>query len=188
MDEAIQQYLDLAGIYYSLAELDMARKTYQSALRLAQHSTDPHHWTWELLNRIADIDMQRTWDVKVPSGCLSKCAPWTQTTPCRAPVDCHQPAAFARRCGNWRTGCLYCPAAWGKNAGKNDVPRQSVYQGNWWQRSPKRTDIRKRPADLFVRNGERLKRESRIGYAGGCAVEYRGITWAQSPWCRQLSL
>ena len=36
VDDAISEYIDLADIYYRLAELDMARKTYTTALRLAQ--------------------------------------------------------------------------------------------------------------------------------------------------------
>lgn len=59
MDDAIQQYMDLAGIYYSLAELDMARQTYQSALRLAQQSPSGRDWPVKILTQIADIDMQR---------------------------------------------------------------------------------------------------------------------------------
>jgi len=38
VDEAIGEYLDLADIYYRLAELDMARKTYTTALRLANRA------------------------------------------------------------------------------------------------------------------------------------------------------
>ncbi len=36
VDEAVSEYIDLADIYYRLAELDMARKTYTTALSLAQ--------------------------------------------------------------------------------------------------------------------------------------------------------
>ncbi len=36
VSEAIGEYIDLADIYYRLAELDMARKTYATALHLAQ--------------------------------------------------------------------------------------------------------------------------------------------------------
>ncbi|NTU63619.1 MAG: hypothetical protein HGB05_09485, partial [Chloroflexi bacterium] len=38
VDETISEYLDLADIYYRLAELDMARKTYTTALRYAQRA------------------------------------------------------------------------------------------------------------------------------------------------------
>jgi len=59
VDEAIQQYIDLAEIYNSLAELDMTRQTYQSALRLTQRSSNPRKWSVDILTRVADIDMQR---------------------------------------------------------------------------------------------------------------------------------
>lgn len=58
VDEAIGEYLDLADIYYRLAELDMARKTYTTALRLAQQDTANRAWSVKLLQRMADIDMQ----------------------------------------------------------------------------------------------------------------------------------
>ncbi len=58
VDEAISEYLDLADIYYRLAELDLARKTYTSALRLAQQGGGKRAWSIKLLKRMADIDMQ----------------------------------------------------------------------------------------------------------------------------------
>ena len=58
VDEAISEYLDLADIYYRLAELDMARKTYTTALRLAQQGGGKRAWSVKLLQRMADIDMQ----------------------------------------------------------------------------------------------------------------------------------
>jgi tetratricopeptide (TPR) repeat protein len=59
IDEAIGEYLDLADIYYRLAELDLARKTYSSALHLAQQGGANRAWSVKLLQRMADIDMQR---------------------------------------------------------------------------------------------------------------------------------
>jgi tetratricopeptide (TPR) repeat protein len=59
VDEAIGEYLDLADIYYRLAELEMARKTYTTALRLAQQGGANRAWSVKLLQRMADIDMQR---------------------------------------------------------------------------------------------------------------------------------
>jgi tetratricopeptide (TPR) repeat protein len=58
VDDAIGEYLDLADIYYRLAELDMARKTYTTALRLAQQGGANRSWSVKLLQRMADIDMQ----------------------------------------------------------------------------------------------------------------------------------
>jgi tetratricopeptide (TPR) repeat protein len=59
VEEAISEYIDLADIYYRLAELDMARKTYTTALRLAQQGGANHAWAVKLMRRMADIDMQR---------------------------------------------------------------------------------------------------------------------------------
>jgi len=59
VNEAINEYLDLADIYYRLAELDMARKTYTTALRLVQQANADRSWNVHILQRMADIDMQR---------------------------------------------------------------------------------------------------------------------------------
>ncbi|MBL8063158.1 MAG: tetratricopeptide repeat protein [Anaerolineales bacterium] len=59
MDDAVQEYLELAGIYYRLAELDMARKTYTNALRIVQQGSASRDWNIHILQRMADIDMQR---------------------------------------------------------------------------------------------------------------------------------
>ena len=59
MDDAIREYLELADIYYRLAELDMARKTYTTALRVVQQANADRNWNIHILQRMADIDMQR---------------------------------------------------------------------------------------------------------------------------------
>ncbi|MBE7436396.1 MAG: tetratricopeptide repeat protein [Anaerolineales bacterium] len=59
VDDAIQEHLELAAIYYRLAELDMARKTYTNALRLVQQGSASRDWNIHILQRMADIDMQR---------------------------------------------------------------------------------------------------------------------------------
>jgi tetratricopeptide (TPR) repeat protein len=59
VDDAIQEYLDLADTYYRLAELDMARKTYTTALRFVQQANADRSWNVHILQRMADIDMQR---------------------------------------------------------------------------------------------------------------------------------
>jgi len=59
IDEAVNEYIELADIYYRLAELDMARKTYTTALRVVQQSNASRDWNVHILQRMADIDMQR---------------------------------------------------------------------------------------------------------------------------------
>ncbi|MHB8134546.1 MAG: tetratricopeptide repeat protein [Anaerolineaceae bacterium] len=59
IDEAISEYLELGDIYYRLAELDQARQSYLSAIRLAQQSRTNRKWAVQILTKIADIDMQR---------------------------------------------------------------------------------------------------------------------------------
>jgi tetratricopeptide (TPR) repeat protein len=59
VDDAIREYIELADIYYRLAELDMARKTYTTALRVVQQHNADRTWNIHILQRMADIDMQR---------------------------------------------------------------------------------------------------------------------------------
>jgi tetratricopeptide (TPR) repeat protein len=57
--EAIAEYIELAEIYSRLAELDMARKTLNIALRYSQQSNLYKTETINILYRMADIDLQR---------------------------------------------------------------------------------------------------------------------------------
>ncbi|NOT03598.1 MAG: tetratricopeptide repeat protein [Anaerolineales bacterium] len=58
-DDAIHEYLELAGIFNRLAELDLARKTFTTALRMVQQGNASRDWNTHILQRMADIDMQR---------------------------------------------------------------------------------------------------------------------------------
>ncbi len=59
VDEAVVEYIELANIYYRLAELDQARKTYNAGLELAQKDGSNPSWSVKLMRRMVDIDMQR---------------------------------------------------------------------------------------------------------------------------------
>jgi tetratricopeptide (TPR) repeat protein len=59
VNETISEYLELADMYYRLAELDMARKTYTTALRFVQQANADRSWNVHILQRMADIDMQK---------------------------------------------------------------------------------------------------------------------------------
>jgi len=58
-EDALKEYIKLAEVYYRMAELDMARKTYTEALRVAEKLPDEKSWQVELYKRMADIDLQR---------------------------------------------------------------------------------------------------------------------------------
>ncbi|MCE1253738.1 MAG: tetratricopeptide repeat protein [Anaerolineae bacterium] len=57
--DAIQQTMNLAGIYYQMADLDKTRLTYTEALRLAQQTRAERSEVVQILLKIADIDLQR---------------------------------------------------------------------------------------------------------------------------------
>ncbi len=56
--DAITEYIELADVYYSQADLEMTRKTYSDALRLVQTSRLDRSWRIQVLHRMADIDLQ----------------------------------------------------------------------------------------------------------------------------------
>jgi len=57
-EEAIAEYNNLAEVYYNLADLVQARKTYQEAFHLAHQSNIDKEVKGQILHRIADIDLQ----------------------------------------------------------------------------------------------------------------------------------
>ncbi len=58
VENAIDEYVQLAEVYYSLADLNMARKTYTEALRTAQQANVDRSLRVRILHRMADIDVQ----------------------------------------------------------------------------------------------------------------------------------
>lgn len=59
VDKAIHEYIKLADVQYRLAQLDLARSTYESALRVAQQTKADNTWSVRILKQMADIDLQR---------------------------------------------------------------------------------------------------------------------------------
>jgi tetratricopeptide (TPR) repeat protein len=59
IDDALQQFFDLAETYYQLADLESAHNTYADALILAEQNNAGTAWTVKLLHRLGDIDLQR---------------------------------------------------------------------------------------------------------------------------------
>lgn len=57
-DAAVLEYMNLADVYYSQADLASARKTYMEAMRMAQQSNVDRAVKVKILHRVADIDMQ----------------------------------------------------------------------------------------------------------------------------------
>ncbi len=59
LEEAARQNLELADVYYRIAQLDKARDTYEKALRLVQGADVDASWNVQILHQMADIDLQR---------------------------------------------------------------------------------------------------------------------------------
>jgi tetratricopeptide (TPR) repeat protein len=59
IDQALDQYMQLADTYYQLAQIDKARETYQDALSYAPRGSTGKLWSLKIYSHLADIDMQR---------------------------------------------------------------------------------------------------------------------------------
>ncbi len=59
LNEALDQYMELAELYRSMAEIDQARKTLADALRLAQRSSVDRNRSMQILEKMGDIDLSR---------------------------------------------------------------------------------------------------------------------------------
>lgn len=59
IEEALQQFADLADTYYQLADLETARNTYADALILATQNNLAKDLRVHLLHKMGDIDLQR---------------------------------------------------------------------------------------------------------------------------------
>jgi len=59
MEGAIRQTLEMADVYYRLAQLDEARSTYGEALKMVQSTELESSWSAKILGEMADIDLQR---------------------------------------------------------------------------------------------------------------------------------
>ena len=147
-DEAIQQYIELAEIYYRLAELDMARQTYASAIKLAQQAKVSRDLILQILNRVADIDMQRL-DLRQATRVYEQI---------RTIMPEDENARFQLVSLNYRMSQDSAALAEAdsyvallENSGRRKQAIEFL-QGIIADR-PERLDIHKRLADVFVRNG-----------------------------------
>ena len=59
IDKALEHYMVLGEAYSNLAELEKAREAYLEAFQLVPNASPEKNWRSLLLQRIADIDMQR---------------------------------------------------------------------------------------------------------------------------------
>lgn len=58
IDAAVREHVGVADVYYSLADLNRARETYNDALRLAREAKMPAAVKVQILHQVADIEIQ----------------------------------------------------------------------------------------------------------------------------------
>lgn len=59
VEQALEQYLTTADVYYQLAQVDQALEKYDEAMRLAPSSSNESAWKADILHRMGDIYNQR---------------------------------------------------------------------------------------------------------------------------------
>ncbi|HNT54958.1 MAG TPA: tetratricopeptide repeat protein [Anaerolineaceae bacterium] len=151
VDEAIQQYVDLAEIYNSLAELDMTRQTYQSALRLTQRSSNPRKWSVEILTRVADIDMQRL-DLRQAARIFEQ----LRTLQPEAPEPRHQLIALNFRLGQEAAALTELDGYLSLLENSSKRGEAITFVSQLRDELPDQIEIRKRLADLHIRNEDKV--------------------------------
>lgn len=57
-DASVDQLMDLANVYYLLADLDEARRYYQIALQMSRQTRSAREKSIKILNQLADIELQ----------------------------------------------------------------------------------------------------------------------------------
>jgi tetratricopeptide (TPR) repeat protein len=57
-EQALQGYIDLAEVYFNLADLDLAREIYQEAIQFTEQNESLRGWRVKIIKRLADIEMQ----------------------------------------------------------------------------------------------------------------------------------
>ena len=57
MEEAIEQYMELAELYSQMADMDGTRKTFAEALDLARRSSVQPQWELKILHKMGDLDL-----------------------------------------------------------------------------------------------------------------------------------
>lgn len=66
IDDALNQYLQLADAHYQVAQPERAREVYSEALRLAPRGVKDSRWEVRILHKMADLDLQRLdWSVAI---------------------------------------------------------------------------------------------------------------------------
>jgi len=152
LSEAIKQTMDLANVYYHLAELDRSRQTYASALRMAQQAGLDRSWTVDILYKVADIDMQRL-DLRQAARIFEQIRT-LEPEEVKARVNL---VNLSFRLGQEQFAMTEIDSFTSllEHSGKTDLAIQFLEEVVAEQ--PDKADLLKRLSDLYVRNGQKEK-------------------------------
>ncbi len=149
-ENAVQQYISLAEIYYQLAEMDMARQTYTTALKVTQQSRGSRPVIVQILYKIADIDLQRL-DLRNAMRIYEQIRTLE-------PEDVHARVRLVElsyRMGQEPAGLNEIDAFLSLLENGSKRPKAIEFLKELLAEQPDKREIRKRLAEIYLREGNR---------------------------------
>lgn len=152
IDEAMQQYNDLGDFYYQMSDLDRARGAYMTALKLPQAAQASRGLCVRILQKAADIDLQRL-DLRAARSVFEQIRNLQPDDPSTRA----QLVSLSIRLGQDDTVLAEVDGYLGLMETQNNRARAIAFLQGLVNERPERLDLRKRLADLFVRAGQTEK-------------------------------
>jgi tetratricopeptide (TPR) repeat protein len=152
IDEAVQQYIDLGDFYYQMSDLEKARQTYLAALRLSQGGRGSKAMSVLVLQKAADIDLQRL-DLR---GALKLFEQIRSLTPEDATARGNV-INLNLRLGQDEAALNELDAYAGYLESQNKRDTAIAFVEGLVKERPERLDVRKRLADVYQRAGQQAR-------------------------------
>ncbi len=148
-EDAVQHYLSLADLYYQISDLDKTRDTYLAALKLAQASAASRLLSVQILRKVADLDLQRM-DIRQAMRSYEQIRSLQ-------PEDAQARSSLVElniRLGQDEAALAEMDSFTSYLEGSAQRKRAQAFLQALVKEHPERLDIRKRLADLYIRDGQ----------------------------------
>jgi tetratricopeptide (TPR) repeat protein len=149
IDEAMQQYNDLGDFYYQMSDLERARGSYLTALKLPQAAQAGRALCVKILQKAADIDLQRL-DLRGARGVYEQ----IRVLQPEDPATRAQLVSLSIRLGQDEAALAEVDGYIGLMESQNSRARAIAFLQGLVNERPERLDLRKRLADVFIRAGQ----------------------------------
>ncbi len=166
IDDALNQYLQLADAYYQLAQVERARDVYGEALRLASRGSPEHQWEVRILHKMADLDLQRLdWLAAIKSNEeILRISPGDE----RAHLALYR---LYPRTGRPHLGLNALDKLLKYYLESKNVERALLVLEDLIQNEPDNIPLRARGAQLYLNTGRRAKALEHLDVLGGLQLD-----------------